>query len=590
MKNPLPSLRYLGVCFGVTVVLASQAATLVVNPSVVSNTYLGPILLSIGGLTNGEQVAIQHYLDLNGNGSPDSGEPMIDAFRIRDGGAYVIGGVTNRSVPWDSDPAAGAITAVVTFVPGAGLDSFVGGHIFQLESPTGRFLPQLATLSVTNSALACTLSGSVSSGGLQLPNAVVVALTLANQNLAGGIISDALGHYSLKLNPGSYFVMSVMPGYYTDQSAAPQVTLAGGASSNVDLYITNAQGSGNSISGRVSDAGTSNALGGVFVQLEANALFTLAFSDRTGAFTAPVIPAQWGVRPDGPGLAHRAYVAPQNRLPVDTSTGSVAGVQIPLTHGNAMFYGRITDATGAPVGGLDVYGQDNAQQYQADAYSDTNGFYYLSVVANNSNWYGSPDTQNSSALAQSLVSTGLGWTNISANQAVRQDFHVLPATASISGKMLDNNGAAVANVGLSANGTVSGYAINSYTTTGPDGSYFFNAGSGTWNLYANCCGYQGLDSFGLTDLFQHTITIPPTNATLNITVYPFGTSLLSPPIRQAPTRYGMFLSGTPGINYRLQASVNLTNWFEIWSGILPYSSYYVEDSQATNSQRFYRVR
>ena len=42
---------------------AGSAATFSVNPPVVSNTYSGLITLNVGGLTNGEQVAILKSID-----------------------------------------------------------------------------------------------------------------------------------------------------------------------------------------------------------------------------------------------------------------------------------------------------------------------------------------------------------------------------------------------------------------------------------------------------------------------------------------------------------------------------------------------
>src|SRR5258708_2690284 len=89
--------------------------TLSVSPAVTSNTYAGVITLAIGGLTNGERVVIQKYLDLNANGTIDPGEPLMDAFRIADGGVLVMGGITNLNVPYDSNPVSGAITTTLNF-------------------------------------------------------------------------------------------------------------------------------------------------------------------------------------------------------------------------------------------------------------------------------------------------------------------------------------------------------------------------------------------------------------------------------------------------------------------------------------------
>src|SRR5208282_498376 len=95
--------------------VASAQPTLVVSPAVISNTYSGVITLNINGLTNGEQVIVQRYLDLNGNGVVDLGEPLIDLFKIKDGGAQVIGGITNLNVPYDTNPTNGAITTTLNF-------------------------------------------------------------------------------------------------------------------------------------------------------------------------------------------------------------------------------------------------------------------------------------------------------------------------------------------------------------------------------------------------------------------------------------------------------------------------------------------
>src|SRR2546421_36084 len=88
----------------------TRAATLSVTPSVISNTYPGVITLNIGGLTNHETVSVQKWLDLNANGSIDAGEPMVDAFKISDGGAMIISGLTNLNVPFDSNSATNTIT------------------------------------------------------------------------------------------------------------------------------------------------------------------------------------------------------------------------------------------------------------------------------------------------------------------------------------------------------------------------------------------------------------------------------------------------------------------------------------------------
>src|SRR3954469_4360851 len=177
----------------------ASGATLSITPSVTSNTYSGAITLDITGLTNGEQVEIQKYLDLNGNGIVDPGEALVDAFKITDGGATLIGGITNLNVPFDSNPAAGTITTRHNFIPALIVDTFVGSYIYRVVSPTGRFSPVPATFLVTNAVFPQYLTGTVYSNGVPLPNAVVVAQDQHVGNPAAGTVADSAGNYFLPL-------------------------------------------------------------------------------------------------------------------------------------------------------------------------------------------------------------------------------------------------------------------------------------------------------------------------------------------------------------------------------------------------------
>src|SRR2546422_861552 len=71
-------------------------------PSAVSNTYAGTITLQIGGLTNGETVAVQKFFDANTNGVIDAGDLLVQQFQLTDGQAPpVFNGATNIAVPGD---------------------------------------------------------------------------------------------------------------------------------------------------------------------------------------------------------------------------------------------------------------------------------------------------------------------------------------------------------------------------------------------------------------------------------------------------------------------------------------------------------
>jgi hypothetical protein len=586
MKRLLSSL----VCT-LTFILVTKALAvpLSLSPAAISRSYTGALTLQISGLTNGERVVIERYLDMNGNGTIEAGEPLVDSFSLADGEVSTIGGVTNLNVPYDRNPAAGAITTTLSFA--LPIEAVIGNQIFRLISPYGNFAPQTNILTVTNANLAQTVSGTISAGASPVPYAMAVALSMPNNNFVAGVFADASGHYSIKLDPGTYFIMPALPNYYTDQSLAALVTLTNGGSISADLFLTNGSAA-YTISGQVADATNGLPLGGVFMQFESGNLFGVGFTDSNGNYSAPLNSSVWRLKLEGSRLSRRAYVVSQNKVQVDASAGSVANVNFLLPKANALFYGRFTDSSSVPFANIDLYGQDDSGHFKSDGYSDANGNYAVGVLAGpgTGQWNSEPGTGENPQLQNYLIGGGLGTTPISPGQAIHQDFTAIHATAQISGHISDNSGGAVSDVGISGNALIGGTWYSVFSTTDNSGNYVLPATTGTWSLNVNCCGNQGLDSYGLYDPQMHTVSIPPNNATLNITVYPTGTPFLSQPVRISPSQFVFGLNGSPGVNYTIQASTDLSHWSDLFSLNLTSNWMSVQDNQATNNVKFYRVK
>ena len=155
---------------------SSLAATFSVSPSTISNTYPGMITLQVTGLTNGESVVVQKFLDANTNGVIDAGDLLVQQFNLTDGANSVIGGVTNINVPGDSNSTTGAITSLITVKNGDFVQSTIGQYSFKVSSPVGRFAPLTNLFRITNFPFAQTITGTVVSSGTNVPNAVVLLL------------------------------------------------------------------------------------------------------------------------------------------------------------------------------------------------------------------------------------------------------------------------------------------------------------------------------------------------------------------------------------------------------------------------------
>jgi hypothetical protein len=414
---------------------------------------------------------------------------------------------------------------------------------------------------------------------------------MPNNDYVTSIATDSAsaGHYHLTLNPGTYVLVPVLQNYVTDQNLAPMVTLTNGMSVTNNLFLTNGTVT---ISGRVYDASNSNGVGGVFMQFESGNLFAMTFTEPNGNYSAAVTPGTWKVKSDNDRMASRGLVVPKDAPQVDTSTGNVASVNFALSPVNALFYGRIVDGSNAPLPNISFHADDGGQ-FSSDGFSDANGNYTVAVLANGQMWNCFPDAGKTPAIADRVISFGLGQTNILPGQAVLQNFTALTATARISGRLQDNSGNPVDNLNVNAMATIGGTTYEVFANSDGSGNYLLPAVAGNWMVSVNCCGNQGLDNHGLTDFFQsHAVVIPPTNAVLNLTFYPIGTPFLTQ-FSHVGSFCGFNLFGAQGNNYKVEATTNLAlgNWFTIQSITnLSANSQFISDNNATNGARYYRAR
>ena len=570
--------------------------TLTVSPSSTSNTYTGVITLNITGLTNGEKVSIEKWLDLNANGSIDVGDLLVDAFKITDNDLTnnLIGGVMDINVPYDTNSTNGSITFTLNFAGSMAIENMVGHFIYRLVSPTGRFTPVTALFTVTNATLAQSISGIVYSNGLTpLPYAVVVAQDQQAGNPAGSTVCDNNGHYFLTLPPSSYSLIAFAANYYFDQSTGPSVILTNGMAATNNLSLTNGTVA---LSGSVYNAANSNSIPGLLLQLQSGNLFAIAFTDTNGNYSAAVTPSLWKVQPTKERLARRAFVVPRINTQWDTTTNSVSDANIALPHGTALFYGSITDNSNNPFANIEV-DASAGNDYSAKGYSDPNGNYAVAALGGLTNEFWNCGVNNGAGTTiDNYILNQFNTLDLSSNQTVLQNFIALPATARISGRAVDNSGNPIVGVQLNAVAVIGGNNYESLDgTTDNSGNYSLAVATGNWNVnFLTGGGDSGnLDVQGYVDLLTpHNVSTPPTNVLLNLTVYPIGTPIINSPQRYSPTQFGFFVNGATNGSYTVQVSTSLssTNWSTVTSFVLFTNPVPVVDTHATNSPRYYRVQ
>jgi hypothetical protein len=495
---------------------ALRAATFTVSPSVIGNDYDGVLSLQVGGLTNGEPVLVQRFYDFNGNGTPEGDELLLQSFRLKDGEAFVVAGVTNLHMPGDLGGTAGAISAQMHMKVAGFQQKFIGKHVYRLSSPYNRFAAQLVPITVTNSAYPTTLSGSVTSGATPVANASVVAFIASGDGMEPriGAATDGTGHYSMKLPAGVYMLLAFKPGYVCEFSASPIVALGPGANISTNLSLLAGT---RTISGRIADAANSQVgLGGLLMPCESqDGRLGVTFTDASGNFTASVTPGYWRVGSDDGGAEFLGYVNLENSAQVNTTAGDVAGVNILLPRATALFTGYVKTEANQPLAGVPVYGHDQQWTYFAGDHTDLNGRYFIGVTSGM--WDAEVDNW-STEFANYVFSHPEGTVNIQAGQVITRNFIGRAAPYTISGYVKTATGSPVANLDVYGWAVLGSENYNIGARTDDQGFYSMNVASGQWNIAPACEGDDGLMVRGFRCIANKAVTVSSANATQDFTV------------------------------------------------------------------------
>jgi hypothetical protein len=534
---------------------ARGAVTFSVSPGGVSNLYAGSIRLQITGLTNGETVSVEKYLDVNTNRIIDSADWLVQSFQLTDGQAAIVAGVTNFNIPGDTTAVNGSITANVSFRGGGFAQQIAATYNYKLSSPSGRFVPITNSFTVTNLAYAQSFTGTVRSSGTNVPYAAVLLFTPPSgnggMNPVAGTIANNLGNYTLKAQTGTYLVWATRSNYVANLATAPVLTLGAGASIVTNLNLSPAT---RTMSGRLLDA-ANNAPGipgiSLFVQSTSN-LVASGFSDASGNFTIGVTSSQWKFGGDSNPLSLHGYLSLQNEPWFDTSTGSVSGVTIALPKGTALIYGSVKDDQNRPLANIRLSGdQDNGTgPYRGYATTDTNGNYVMAVTSGNWSLNVSSDSGATAGYVFSSAST-----NVIDGTTVPLDFTGIQATNQISGFVRDTSNNPITNVGVYASAILNGASYEQYAQSDASGNYTFKVPNGIWNVGVNCGGgSDSLNQLGYLCVSNQLVGITNNNGVANF-IAPMATAQIS--------GYVLDTSSNPVVNVDVYAHDPTGAYFDV---------------------------
>ena len=520
MKAFLPSLqttlKFLTFPLALFVCQSLPAAVgLTVTPTAVSSTYDGNVTLQVTGLSIGETVVVQKFLDVNTNSAIDNADILWQQFQLTDGQASVIGGVTNINVPGDTDATPGVITAKLDFQIAGVVQTIIGRYAYKLSSPTGLFAPLTNWFTVTNVDYGQSLSGNVVNSGTNVPNALVVLLEPPKPGdngpgtLLAGTVAGNSGSYAISVPTGAYVVGALKDHYLGDLGASP-VTVGAGTVVTANLTLSNTT---RTISGRLTDASNhSVGLPGLLVHvINTNGLAAVANSDTNGEFTVRVASGIWGFGEDGVNI--HGYLSLNSDAPIDTTTGDVSGLIVAYPKATALFYGSVKDQLDQPVPGVRIYSSDDSEMFEQGSATDSIGNYAVGALGGET-WEMDIDSEQLSA-TNYLFSDGIYGMNLSAGQTVLHNFTAILAPHHITGHVQDGGGTPLVGVRVYATGDVSGSTYETDIQSDVNGNYSLDVVNGNWNV-GICCSCDNWPS-GLCCPNSQSLTISNANGVANFT-------------------------------------------------------------------------
>ncbi len=475
---------------------SSEPPTVVLSKTEISENFSGFIDLTISQLNPDQRVILEKYLVDGPEGEVEPDSLLQASYVLQDGFSPMVGEVFNFNVPNDLSDVPGEVSVQLDFYE-PGIGSIVGDYVYRVRSPQDKYVPVDVRLRVTSDPEEQKFFGIVSNDGDPVSDVFVALLDPLSQDndFIRGTTTDENGRYELFADWDEYDLVAVAPGYVGAYGKGVGRYLSEGETVEANLTVLEGD---RTISGVLEDSQDAQIrLPGVemlFFLLDEmdrfdSGLFTVAWTNHQGEFSARVTEGRWGVIPRHQAIYDLGY---QNAgltfsKIIDARNGNSGDHRIRLTRGRSMIWGTLTssipDETGnyPPLCGVEIQATRSDGLATAHGVTDGDGDYRLAVsegywnVA--ANHYSLLDLEHTGSLPSDIK---IGAESMSINY----DFSARPVEAWVSGFATDEDDEPLARLEVRA--IPSGPELRELvfqSTYETDGFFEFGLASGSWNIF-----------------------------------------------------------------------------------------------------------
>lgn len=464
------------------------------------------LVMTLSNVDPGSDVFVEELIDVNANGVPDSDEPVIRRFKLRDG---LISNDPNYL--GDEDGAAdGSIITTLNYQFVKDVFHTPGSHLFQV---TAGLVVKKTQLLVERESGQQSIQGFVLDDlSRPVSGAILQLIDKWGRPVDYGHSEENGGYYLPVAESGEYRVVPYAAGFVCNKNLTPMTSVGSGVAISQNLFLTAAA---YQIAGTIKNSETASGIPGVRVRAENDLYVGSALSNFSGEYLLALPQGDYDLYVDSfttDGPSAKQYLGSVRPILNVVVAGDSSGHDIALHPSTVLYRGKVTGQFQDGISGAPVQGRINdGSGLVAHAVTDANGNYALGLI-NIDSWLVS--LVDSAAQGVGYVGNRPAPVTAGSGVYVINDLAIYPIDAWVTGTVVDSNNQTVAKVPVELSNSATGVVVEGTTAT--DGTYRLGVHNGEWDvaIHAEVLGYepmaseQAIATLGQTAVVDFTVFLP----------------------------------------------------------------------------------